>query len=107
MIPNAYRSLHCNAVRPAHIGQTVTLCGWVNSVRDHHGVIFVDLRDREGITQVVFRPEENAEAASASHKLREEDVIQVVGAVSARLTGTENAISPRVKSRWCAAASSF
>lgn len=91
MIPNAYRSLHCNAVRPAHIGQTVTLCGWVNSVRDHHGVIFVDLRDREGITQVVFRPEENAEAAAASHKLREEDVIQVVGVVSARLTGTENA----------------
>jgi len=54
-------------------------------------VIFVDLRDREGITQVVFRPEENAEAAAASHKLREEDVIQVVGVVSARLTGTENA----------------
>jgi aspartyl-tRNA synthetase len=90
MIPNAYRSLHCNAVRPEHIGQTVTLCGWVNSVRDHHGVIFVDLRDREGITQVVFRPEENGEAASSSHKLREEDVIQVTGRMEARLTGTEN-----------------
>ncbi len=90
MIPNAYRTLHCNAVRPEHIGQTVTLCGWVNSNRDHHGVIFVDLRDREGITQVVFRPEENAEAATASHKLREEDVIQVTGRIEARLAGTEN-----------------
>jgi aspartyl-tRNA synthetase len=91
MIPNAYRSVHCNAVRSADIGQTVTLCGWVNSVRDHHGVIFVDLRDREGVTQVVFRPEENAEAAAASHKLRDEDVIQVTGKIDARLAGTENA----------------
>lgn len=90
MIPNAYRTLHCNAVRPEHIGQTVTLCGWVNTNRDHHGVIFVDLRDREGITQVVFRPEENSEAASASHKLRDEDVIQVTGRIEARLKGTEN-----------------
>ena len=90
MIPNAYRSFHCNAVRPEHIGQTVTLCGWVNSNRDHHGVIFVDLRDREGVTQVVFRPEENAGAAAASHKLREEDVIQVTGRIEARLAGTEN-----------------
>ena len=91
MIPNAFRTVHCNAVRSADIGQTVTLCGWVNSVRDHHGVIFVDLRDREGVTQVVFRPEENADAAAASHKLRDEDVIQVTGKIDARLAGTENA----------------
>ena len=91
MIPNAYRSLHCNAVRPEHIGQTVTLCGWVNSARDHGGVIFIDLRDREGLTQVVFRPEENASLAEQSHTLRDEDVIQVIGKVAARLTGTENA----------------
>ena len=84
------RTHHCNEIRPSHIGQTATLVGWVNSVRDHHGVIFVDLRDREGLTQVVFRPEENAEAASASHKLRDEDVIQVTGRISARLPGTEN-----------------
>lgn len=94
MIPNAYRSLHCNAVRPEHIGQTVTLCGWVNSARDHGGVIFIDLRDREGLTQVVFRPEENADVAAQSHVLRDEDVVQIIGKVSARLTGTENSKLP-------------
>ncbi len=91
MIPNAYRTLHCNQVRKDHIGQTVTLCGWVNSARDHGGVIFIDLRDREGLTQVVFRPEENAELAALSHELRDEDVVQVTGKVAARLSGTENA----------------
>jgi len=91
MIPNAYRTLHCNAVRKEHIGQFVTLCGWVNSARDHGGVIFIDLRDREGLTQVVFRPEENAELAAMSHTLRDEDVLQITGKVAARLTGTENA----------------
>ena len=91
MIPNPYRSHHCNQLRAADIGQTVTLAGWVNSARDHGGVIFVDLRDREGLTQVVFRPEENAELAAQSHELRDEDVIQVTGKVSKRLEGTENA----------------
>jgi len=90
MIPNAYRTFHCNAVRSEHIGQTVTLCGWVNSSRDHGGVIFIDLRDREGLTQVVFRPEENAELAAQSHHLRDEDVLQITGKVAARLVGTEN-----------------
>ncbi|MFZ2276752.1 MAG: aspartate--tRNA ligase [Prosthecobacter sp.] len=90
MIPNAYRTFHCNAVRSEHIGQTVTLCGWVNSARDHGGVIFIDLRDREGLTQVVFRPEENAELAAQSHHLRDEDVLQITGKVAARLAGTEN-----------------
>jgi aspartyl-tRNA synthetase len=94
MIPNAFRTLHCNAVRIEHIGQTVTLCGWVNSARDHGGVIFIDLRDREGLTQVVFRPEENAELAAQSHTLRDEDVLQITGKVAARLTGTENAKLP-------------
>jgi aspartyl-tRNA synthetase len=94
MIPNAYRTLHCNAVRKEHISQNVTLCGWVNSARDHGGVIFIDLRDREGLTQVVFRPEENAELAAQSHHLRDEDVLQITGKVAARLTGTENAKLP-------------
>ena len=84
------RTHHCNEIRPSHIGQSVTLAGWVQSVRDHHGVIFVDLRDREGITQVVFRPDENTEVAAASHKLRDEDVLKITGRVDARLAGTEN-----------------
>ncbi len=90
MIPNPYRSHHCNALRQEHIGETVTLSGWVHSTRDHGGVIFIDLRDREGLTQVVFRPEENAEIAKASHSLRDEDVLQITGKVAARLEGTEN-----------------
>ncbi len=84
------RSHHCNELRESHIGQTVTLIGWVNSARDHGGVIFIDLRDREGLTQCVFHPEENPEVAKLSHTLREEDVVQVVGAVSPRLDGTIN-----------------
>lgn len=86
-----YRTHHCYELRPAHLGETVTLCGWVNSTRDHGGVIFIDLRDREGLTQVVFRPEENAAAAQASHTLRDEDVVQITGQVARRLAGTENA----------------
>ncbi|HSJ03795.1 MAG TPA: aspartate--tRNA ligase, partial [Verrucomicrobium sp.] len=85
-----YRTHHCSELRPAHIGETVTLSGWVNSARDQGGVIFVDLRDREGITQIVFRSEENPEAAAASHKLRDEDVLQVTGKVVKRLEGTNN-----------------
>ena len=85
-----YRTHHCNELRESHIGQTVTLIGWVNSARDHGGVIFIDLRDREGLTQCVFHPEENPEVAEALAHLREEDVIQVTGVVSARLEGTVN-----------------
>jgi aspartyl-tRNA synthetase len=66
------------------------MAGWVNVTRDHGGVIFIDLRDREGLTQVVFRPEENAELAKQAHTLRGEDVIQVSGTVAARVPGTEN-----------------
>jgi len=85
-----YRTHLCHQLRKDHIGQTVTLSGWINSRRDHGGVIFIDLRDREGLTQVVFRPEEQPQVAEASHGLRNEDVIQLTGTVSARLPGTEN-----------------
>jgi aspartyl-tRNA synthetase len=85
-----YRTHNCNSLRKEQIGQQVTLAGWVNVTRDHGGVIFIDLRDREGLTQVVFRPEENADIAKQSHALRSEDVIQVHGRVAARLPGTEN-----------------
>jgi aspartyl-tRNA synthetase len=80
----------CNSLRKTDIGKQATLAGWVNVTRDHGGVIFIDLRDREGLTQVVFRPEENAELAKQSHSLRSEDVIQVAGRVAARVPGTEN-----------------
>jgi len=84
------RTHHCNELRESHIDQQVTLTGWVNSARDHGGVIFIDLRDREGRTQCVFHPEDSPEAAKLSHSLREEDVVQVSGKVSARLEGTAN-----------------
>ncbi|MFU8892781.1 MAG: aspartate--tRNA ligase [Luteolibacter sp.] len=84
------RTHHCNQLRETHVGQTVTLIGWVNSARDHGGVIFIDLRDREGLTQCVFRPEDNPEVAKLSHSLRDEDVVQVIGVVSKRLEGTAN-----------------
>src|SRR6266571_4866464 len=85
-----FRTHDCNSLRKSDIGKQVTLAGWVNVTRDHGGVIFIDLRDREGLMQVVFRPEENAEVAKEAHHLRSEDVIGVTGRVAARLPGTEN-----------------
>src|SRR5207253_10292454 len=85
-----YRTYNCNSLRKTDIGKDATLAGWVHASRDHGGVIFVDLRDREGITQVVFRPEENAKLAKEAHGLRSEEVIQVSGKVAARVPGTES-----------------
>src|SRR5438876_1021773 len=85
-----FRTHDSNSLRKSDIGGQVTLAGWVNVTRDHGGVIFIDVRDREGLTQVVFRPEESAELAKQAHTLRGEDVIQVSGRVAARLPGTEN-----------------
>src|SRR5919198_311434 len=90
MTENMFRTHDCNSLRKTDIGRQVTLAGWVNVTRDHGGVIFIDLRDREGLTQIVFRPEENAQLAKQAHTLRSEDVIQVSGRVAARLPGTEN-----------------
>src|SRR5713101_4724524 len=85
-----YRTHDCNSLRKIDIGKDATLAGWVHVSRDHGGVIFIDLRDREGLTQVVFRPEENAAVAKQAHSLRSEDVIQVTGKVAPRVPGTEN-----------------
>ena len=84
------RTHHCNQLRKIDVGRVATLAGWVHVRRDHGGVIFIDLRDREGLTQVVFRPEENAEVTAQAHSLRSEDVIEVSGKVAPRLPGTEN-----------------
>jgi aspartyl-tRNA synthetase len=85
-----YRTHHCNELRISDLDREVTLAGWVDSARDHGGVIFVDLRDREGRTQVVFRPEESPETAAIAHTLRNEDVVQVTGKVAPRVEGTRN-----------------
>ena len=81
------RTHTCNALRPADAGQTVTLVGWVDTKRDLGGVTFIDLRDREGVTQVVFNPGPNQEIAQ---RLKTESVIQVTGKVTARSAETVN-----------------
>ena len=86
----SFRTHHCNDLRASHVGQRVTLVGWVDSRRDHGGVIFIDLRDREGVTQVVFNPELAKECAAMAHGLRSEFVIQIEGEVVKRLEGTAN-----------------
>jgi len=85
-----YRTHHCNELRASDVGREVTLAGWVDSRRDHGGVIFIDLRDRQGLTQAVFRPEEAPQAAGQAHSLRNEDVVKVTGKVALRREGTPN-----------------
>jgi aspartyl-tRNA synthetase len=85
-----YRTHHCNELRASDAGREATLAGWIDSRRDHGGVIFIDLRDREGLTQVVFRPEESPGIAALAHSLRSEDVVKVTGKVALRLEGTHN-----------------
>lgn len=84
------RTHTCGQIRAEHIGQEVTLCGWVDTNRDQGGIIFVDLRDRYGKTQVVFDPEGGADNLTAASKLRGEDVILVTGKVAPRPEGTRN-----------------
>ncbi len=81
---------HCNSLGTAEIGETVILMGWVQRRRDHGGLIFVDLRDREGITQVVFDPQYNAQAHEHAHGLRSEYVLAVQGKVRPRPEGMTN-----------------
>ena len=85
----AMRSHYCGLVTEALLGETVTLCGWVNRRRDHGGVIFVDIRDREGYVQVVCDPD-RADMFKAAEGLRNEFCIQVKGLVRARPEGTTN-----------------
>jgi aspartyl-tRNA synthetase len=85
------RTHHCNELRPAHAGQTVTLTGWVHSRRDLGGVLFIDLRDREGRTQTVFDPADlPAEVFDRATHLHSESVIEVTGKVRVRPAGTNN-----------------
>jgi aspartyl-tRNA synthetase len=85
------RSHHCAQLTKADIGAAVSLSGWVDSIRDHGGIIFIDLRDRKGVTQVKFDPKSNAELEARAARLRPESVASVAGKVVARPEGTVNA----------------
>ncbi|MCH2156112.1 MAG: aspartate--tRNA ligase [Opitutales bacterium] len=80
---------HCAELTQAHSGQQVALAGWIDSIRDHGGVLFIDLRDREGITQLVLDPSDN-QLSEVAHKLRSEFVISAAGTVVDRSEGTVN-----------------
>ena len=88
--PFMYRTHNNGDLRPEHLDQTVTLSGWVRHRRDHGGIIFVDLWDRYGITQVVFDPNIDEKAHSSAENLRSEWVITVRGVVRSRGEGLEN-----------------
>jgi len=85
-----YRDYTCGELRKTDLGLEVKLAGWVQSRRDHGGLIFIDLRDRYGLTQVVFDPAVNAQTHEEASKLRREDVIQIIGKVRERKPGMDN-----------------
>ena len=89
-----YRTHTCGEIRKHDIGKSVTLAGWVNSRRNHGGVIFVDLRDRYGLTQVAFDPTRSHHAWQIADTIRSEYVIQVKGNVTARL---EERVNPKME----------
>jgi aspartyl-tRNA synthetase len=84
------RTHACGELSAGDAGSSVVLCGWVASRRDHGGVTFIDLRDREGLVQVVFHPEDAAEAHAAAQRLGSEDVVRVTGDVRMRPEGMAN-----------------
>jgi aspartyl-tRNA synthetase len=87
------RTYYCGEVRKEHIGETVTLCGWIDRRRDHGGVIFLDLRDRTGIVQIVSDPQRTPDSYKDAESLRNEYVVQVTGRVTAR---PEDSLNPKL-----------
>jgi aspartyl-tRNA synthetase len=85
-----WRDLMCGEVRPEHVGRRLTLAGWADSRRDHGGLVFVDLRDKSGICQLVMNPERAAEAAAAAHDVRNEFVLRAEGEVVRRAPDAVN-----------------
>ena len=84
------RSNYCGEVNLKHLGQEVNLSGWVNTWRDHGGVIFIDLRDRTGVVQLVFNPTTNSEVHAVAQGVRDEYVLNIKGLVENRPEGTVN-----------------
>ena len=80
------RSMMCGDVRAEHVGQVIVLQGWVHTVRDHGGLIFVDMRDRAGLAQVIVNPATVPQAFSVASGLRDEYVVEVHGLVQRRLS---------------------
>jgi aspartyl-tRNA synthetase len=91
------KSHSCGELRDKHVGKEVTLAGWVHRRRDHGGLIFIDLRDKEGIAQVVFNPETSKKAHKTANELRNEYVAKITGKVAKRPAGTENLKLPTGK----------
>jgi len=84
------RTHSCGELKKQHVGSKVTLSGWVNRRRDHGGLIFIDLRDREGVVQTVFNPETSSSGLSVAEEMRSEYVVKLSGEVALRPPGTEN-----------------
>jgi len=93
-LSTSMRTHSCGELRAADAGKEVTLCGWVGRDRDHGGVIFIDLRDREGFVQVVFNPEEQPDAHATATQLKTESVVRIAGRVRPRPAGTVNSNLP-------------
>src|SRR6201995_3360240 len=93
-VANGYRDTWCGRVLPDRVDDEVRVAGWVNRRRDHGGLIFIDLRDRTGIVQLVFHPDRSAEAFELAHKLRAEDVLSVAGKAVRRAAETVNPALP-------------
>ena len=87
------RTYYCGEVKKKHIGETVTLCGWVDRRRDHGGVIFLDLRDRSGIVQIVSDPQRTPDSYQDAEALRNEYVVKITGRVTAR---PEDSLNPKL-----------
>src|SRR5581483_346867 len=86
----SWRDLLCGEPRPAHVGRRATLAGWAARRRDHGGLVFIDLRDHTGVTQLVVNPERAAAAADVAKEVRNEFVLQATGEVVARAPETVN-----------------
>ena len=84
------RTHHCAQITSSDIGASATLTGWVDTIRDQGGIIFVDLRDRKGLTQIKLEPHDNANLAEQLKLLKPESVISITGQVTARPEGTDN-----------------